>query len=115
MPSIIAKKHITHKFGAKEYPSKAIDVRSVLYAETLLVPSLAITLELIMLDMTVPQDTMTVTRLPNEKGSPKSEYMAGQAVPKSESGIPKPIKAIYIIINNAVAIECPPRILQNII
>ena len=80
----------------------------MLYAETLLVPSLAITLELIMLDMTVPQDTMTVTKLPNEKGSPKSEYIAGHAVPKSESGIPKPIKAIYIIINNAVAIECSP-------
>ena len=32
----------------------------MLYAETLLVPSLAITLELIMLDITVPHDTMTV-------------------------------------------------------
>ena len=56
---------------------------------------------------------MTVTKLPNEKGRPKSEYMAGQAVPKSESGIPKPIKAIYIIINNTVAIECSPCSLQK--
>ena len=86
----------------------------MLYAETLLVPSLAITLELIMLDITVPHDTMTVTKLPNEKGRLKSEYMAGQAVPKSESGIPKPIKAIYIIINNTVAIECTPAACKKI-
>ena len=50
----------------------------------------------------------------DEKGRPKSEYMAGQAVPKSESGIPKPIKAIYIIINNTVAIECTPAACKKI-
>ena len=72
MPSGTASRHIAHNPGASENPINAIAVSSVLTADTTLVPNRAITRALSRLDTTVPQDTITVTKLPNEIGSAHS-------------------------------------------
>ena len=57
------------------------------------VPKRLITAAEARLETMVPQLTIIVMTLPIETGSPRSACMAGQAAPRSESGMPSPTKA----------------------
>ena len=67
-PRGTAHRHIARRFPEREKPSRAAAVMAVLTAATLLVPSIRITLALIMLETTVPQQMVTLTKLAQEMG-----------------------------------------------
>jgi hypothetical protein len=87
-----------------EKPSSAVAVTTVETAVTLAVPKRFMSLALIRLEITVPAVLIRLTKLPIETGKFISAYIAGQAGPKSESGMPSPMKSIKIITSNIVAI-----------
>ena len=93
-PSGTAQRHIIQKFPQCDIPNIATAVSAVLTRVMALVPNLFISLALSMLDVTVPMQVITVTKLPKEIGSPNSSYIAGHAVPNNESGMPRPINAM---------------------
>lgn len=68
------------------------------------VPNLFITRVQKKLDNIVHPDIRNVTYPASDTESENSLYIDGQAVPKRESGIPSPIKAMYITIRRSVAI-----------
>lgn len=52
--------------------------------------------------MIVPVDVSNVIKLPNENGKPRSAYIAGHAVPNSESGNPNPMNAMYMMSSSSI-------------
>ena len=93
-PTITANGSMTQKDGAAEKPSNAAAVIAVLNAVTLAVPSLLRIPVLNMLESTVQPEMRNVRMLTASTGTPISVWAAGHAEPTSESGTPRPIKAI---------------------
>jgi len=93
-PSGMAKRQNIQKLPLIDIPRMAMAVSAVLTSVIFLVPKRFKSLALSILEVTVPIQVITVTKLPNEISSPNSLYIAGQAVPNSESGIPRPTKAM---------------------
>jgi hypothetical protein len=81
-------------FCEKAKPRRAKAARAVLIAVRRFVPSFEISFAVKRLDITVPSEQIIETKLPKDIGIDNSLYMAGHAVPKRESGIPRPMKAI---------------------
>ena len=71
-------------------------MRTVHIAVTLAVPSLFIILADTRLMSIEPIVVVIVTAVAIETSTPKSVCIAGQTEPKTASGIPSPIKAMYI-------------------
>jgi hypothetical protein len=90
-----------------EKPSKDMVEVIVLTAVTWFVPNLFISLAAKRLEITVPSEIREVTKLAYPIGRFISGKMAGHAEPKSESGSPKPIYIIDIIIKSSVNIYSP--------
>ena len=81
----------------------------MLNAVTRFVPNRVITRVLSALEKIVPSETIADSMPPYAKGTRISVYIAGHAAPKSESGVPSPIKAEYITAKSNVAMFPPER------
>jgi hypothetical protein len=100
-PKGIAIKNINKIDGANENPKRAAAVIATLAAVTVPVLNLARILLDEKLDMIVPP-LIVMARYPAmATGASSPDLIAGQALPRSESGSPKLINAAYIRINNA--------------
>jgi hypothetical protein len=75
----------------------------VLKAVTFAVPNLLSILALNILDNTVQPEIRNVITLTASTGMLSSVCIAGHAEPMSESGTPRPMNAIYIMIRSKVA------------
>ena len=71
-PSGIAQRQKLTKLPEYEKDRRATAVKTVLSTVILYVPKVRISLALNTLATTVPQYTIAVTKLPNEKGKPQS-------------------------------------------
>ena len=87
-----------------ENPKSEIAVIVVLTAVTTEVENLFMSFVESKLDIIVPNDIIMVIKLAQETGKDNSCEIPGQAAPKRESGIPKPMNVMYIMISKIVAI-----------
>ena len=110
-PSGIAKRHIINRLPEMENPTSEIAVKAVLRAVTFAVPSRFVMRVAKMLEITVHPQVRVVTMLGRDSGNEKSSIIAGIAAPKSESGTPSPINAMYIIAKSSVAIIFIPPVI----
>lgn len=74
-------------------------------ATTKPVPNLFTSLALKKAEIVVPIEIVKETTLAKDSGRLSSAHMAGSAVPKVESGNPKPIYRIKITVKNKVVID----------
>ena len=88
-----------HTDGANANPNKATAVIATLTAVTFPVLNLFMILLENRLDMIVPRLIVIAIQPAVGTGAPSSALIAGQALPRSESGRPRLIKARYIIIS----------------
>lgn len=86
-----------------EKPNKPTAVSAVLTAVIFDVLNLSVSFELMRLEIMEHTVIVTVTAFAADIGSPNPELIAGQAAPKSESGIPRPMKSMKMTIKSKVA------------
>ena len=98
------KKNIIYMFFEIEKPNRPTAVSAVLTAAIFDVENFSVSFALIRLEIIEHTVIVTVTAFAAEIGRPKSLLIAGHAAPKSESGIPSPMKSIKITIKSKVAI-----------
>jgi hypothetical protein len=88
-----------HNEDETENPNRATAVINTLIAVTSPAPSLLVSLSDIRLDTTVPHEIIMVTIPAYERDTSNCSYIVGHAEPSKESGSPRLIKAIYMIIS----------------
>ncbi len=101
----IRDRHSSMKEWESEFPSKAIIVKATETAVTLPDPKRFVRRSELSEETIVPNETIIKMMPDQDIGTFRSLYMTGQALPSRESGKPREMKAIYMMISKAPIIN----------